>query len=56
MLSKTLATLALLVTASHLAAQTLTPAEQTAVDKVVADGLAATGTPSAQVAIVRGLF
>ena len=54
MLPKTLATLALLVTATPLAAQTLTPAEQTAIDKVVADGLAATGTPSAQVAIVRG--
>ena len=54
MLPKTLATLALLLTASPLAAQTLTPAEQTAVDKVVTDALATTGTPSAQVAIVRG--
>jgi len=35
-------------------AQSLTPAERTLIDKVVADGLAATGTPSAQVAIVRG--
>ena len=45
---------ALALTASPLAAQTLTPAEQTAVDKVVTDALATTGTPSAQVAIVRG--
>jgi D-alanyl-D-alanine carboxypeptidase len=49
-----IAAVALAVAPAALAAQTLTPAEQTAVDKVVADGLAATGTPSAQVAIVRG--
>jgi CubicO group peptidase (beta-lactamase class C family) len=53
MLPKTIAPLALLL-ASPLAAQTLTPAEQNAVDKVVGDALATTGTPSAQIAIVRG--
>lgn len=37
-----------------LAAQALSPAETAAVDKVVGDALAATATPSAQVAIVRG--
>ena len=36
------------------AAQDLTAAERSAVDTVVADGLASTGTPSAQVAVVRG--
>lgn len=51
---KTLAALALTVAPLPLAAQALTPAELTAVDKVVADGLASTGTPSAQIAIVRG--
>lgn len=35
-------------------AHALSPTERAAVDKVVADGLAATGTPSAQVAVVRG--
>ena len=45
---------ALAASPTAVIAQSLTPAEQTAVDKVVADGLAATGTPSAQVAIVRG--
>ncbi|MCP3733331.1 beta-lactamase family protein [Sphingomonas sp. RP10(2022)] len=51
---KTIAALALAITPAAVAAQALTPAELTAIDKVVADGLAATGTPSAQVAIVRG--
>ena len=44
----------LALTAVPATAQTLSPAELTAVDKVVADALAATGTPSAQIAIVRG--
>ncbi len=44
--------LAVIPVAAH--AQSLTPAELTAIDKVVADGLATTGTPSAQIAIVRG--
>ncbi len=43
-----------LAIAPAVQAQSLTPAELTAVDKVVADGLATTGTPSAQIAIVRG--
>ncbi len=42
-----------LAIAPAVQAQSLTPAELTAVDKVVADGLATTGTPSAQIAIVR---
>jgi len=51
---KSLSAAALLLAPLPLAAQALTPAELNAVDKVVADGLASTGTPSAQVAIVRG--
>ncbi len=43
-----------LAIAPAVQAQSLTPAELTAIDKVVADGLATTGTPSAQIAIVRG--
>ena len=45
---------ALAASPSLASAQALTPAESAAVDKVVADGLAATGTPSASVAVVRG--
>ncbi len=48
------AAVALAVTPSLVQAQALTPAELTAIDTVVADGLARTGTPSAQIAIVRG--
>ena len=54
MLFRTVAATLALTAAPAALAQSLTPAEATAVDKVVADGLAATGTPSAQVAIVRG--
>ncbi len=54
MILKSMTTLALTLAPLPIAAQTLTPAELTAVDKVVADGLATTGTPSAQIAIVRG--
>ncbi|NIJ28940.1 CubicO group peptidase (beta-lactamase class C family) [Sphingomonas insulae] len=45
---------ALALVAAPVAAQTLSPVERTAVDKVVTDALATTGTPSAQIAIVRG--
>lgn len=45
---------ALLFFASPAFAQALTPAETTQVDKLVADTLASTGTPSASIAIVRG--
>lgn len=45
---------ALAIAPASVQAQALTPTELAAVDKVVADGLAATATPSAQVAIVRG--
>lgn len=48
------AAVALTVAPSVARAQALTPAELTAIDTVVADGLARTGTPSAQIAIVRG--
>jgi D-alanyl-D-alanine carboxypeptidase len=54
MLFRTLAAaLALTAAPATLAAQSLTPGEMKAVDKVVAQGLATTGTPSAQIAIVR---
>ncbi|WP_426260644.1 serine hydrolase domain-containing protein [Sphingomonas sp. DC1100-1] len=45
---------ALALAPAAVQAQALSPTELAAVDKVVADGLAATATPSAQVAIVRG--
>ncbi|MFM9828110.1 MAG: serine hydrolase domain-containing protein [Sphingomonas sp.] len=43
-----------LVWAAPLAAQEITPAERVQIDKIVADNLAATGVPSASVALVRG--
>jgi CubicO group peptidase (beta-lactamase class C family) len=45
---------AALFSASPAYAQALSPAETAQVDKIVADTLASTGTPSASVAIVRG--
>ena len=54
MILKSMTVLALTLSALPANAQTLTPAELTEVDKIVSEGLATTGTPSAQVAIVRG--
>jgi CubicO group peptidase (beta-lactamase class C family) len=44
----------LIVLAVPAAAQDITPAEHTAIDKAVRDTLAKSGVPSAQIAIVRG--
>jgi D-alanyl-D-alanine carboxypeptidase len=51
---RSLAVAAALFTAAPSFAQALTPAEVAQVDKIVADTLAATGTPSASIAVVRG--
>ncbi|UIJ44229.1 beta-lactamase family protein [Sphingomonas cannabina] len=46
--------LATALIAAPAAAQELTPAESSQVDKIVTEALAGTGTPSASIAIVRG--
>jgi D-alanyl-D-alanine carboxypeptidase len=51
---RSLALAVTLVIAAPAAAQDLTAAEQAQVDKIVSSQLAATGTPSASIAVVRG--
>jgi CubicO group peptidase (beta-lactamase class C family) len=51
---RSLAVITTLLLAAPVAAQELTAAEQAQVDKIVTSQLAATGTPSASIAVVRG--
>ena len=54
MLKPALALFALLASATPALAQTITPDEQSRIDKLVIETLAKTKTPSASIAIVRG--
>jgi CubicO group peptidase (beta-lactamase class C family) len=54
MTRRLLSLIAVLCVASPAFAQSLTPAETAQVDKIVADTLSSTGTPSASIAVVRG--